>query len=152
MLAWYEHQLERKGQKVQKHLWSVDTSYEADENFRVNGKYAGQYQSISIPGAVSASAMTQLVQGGLDLEFGDDRYRLGLNAAHLWDNRGGRSTGLGLELGVVATEGVLMAAGYNATKGEVSGQSSLYQSGFYLRFSLLLDNSLLSQLDGVFTN
>ena len=88
-----------------------------------------------------------MIQGGLNYEFGDDRFQLGLNATYLWDSEGNSSNGIGAEFGFTPREGVLLALGYNKARGRVAGQSSLYDEGFYFRFNLLLDNSLWTQFD-----
>ncbi|WP_297778116.1 hypothetical protein [uncultured Roseovarius sp.] len=152
VLAWYEHRLEKKNSQIQSHLWSVDATYEAGPDLRVNGKYAGQHQKIGLPGGASTGSTTQLLQAGLNHEFGNDRFQIGANAAYLWDDEGNSTTGLGTEFGIVPAKGTLLAVGYNKAKGNVARSSSLYQEGFYLRFNLLLDNSLWDRLDGFLGN
>ncbi|MGB3244493.1 MAG: hypothetical protein WBB25_08160, partial [Sulfitobacter sp.] len=152
VLAWYEHRLEQKHNRTQSHHWSVDASYEVDENLRLNGKYAGQYQKAGVPGGLSVSSTTQLIQAGLNYEFGDDRFQIGGNAAYLWDRDGNSTTGLGAEFGFVPAKGTLLAIGYNKASGSLAHSSNLYQEGFYLRFNMLLDNSLWDQLDGFLGN
>lgn len=147
VLAWYEHRLEEKHTSKETHLWSVDANYEVDADLRINGKYAGQYQKIGTATGAGANTTTQLVQGGLNYEFGDDRFQLGLNATHLWDSEGNSTNGIGAEFGFTPREGVLLALGYNKARGRVAGQSGLYDEGFYFRFNLLLDNSLWTQFD-----
>lgn len=151
VLAWYEHRLEEKHGRSEAHLWSVDASYEASADLRLTGKYAGQRQSISGQG-VEATTRTQLLQAGAYVDFADDRFQLGLNATHLWDSRGGSTTGLGAELGFSPAEGTLLAVGYNTVNGRLPGMRGLYQEGAYLRFNLLLDDSLWSRLDGFLGN
>jgi uncharacterized repeat protein (TIGR01451 family) len=152
VLAWYEHRLEQKYNKSKTHLWSVDASYEVDQDLRLNGKYAGQYQDIRVSGGASASSTTQLLQAGLNYEFGEDRFQIGVNVAHLWDSAENTTSGLGAEFGFAPAKGTLIAIGYNKAAGRVAGQSALYQEGFYLRLNLLLDNSLWDQLDGFLGN
>ncbi|MGV8984783.1 MAG: hypothetical protein ACOH2H_00650 [Cypionkella sp.] len=152
VLAWYEHRLEEKYNQTQSHLWSVDATYEVDADLRLNGKYAGQHQNISVAGGTSASSTTQLVQAGVNYEFGDDRFQIGANAAHLWDGDGNTTNGLGAEFGFVPSKGTLLAIGYNKASGGLAGSSDLYQDGFYLRVNLLLDNNLWDQLDGFLGN
>ena len=153
VLGWYEHRLEQKYARTETHMWSVDASYEMNEDLRVNGKYAGQHQRVELPApedredGTDISATTQLLQAGLNWEFGEDRFQFGLNVARLWDSHGHASIGFGAEFGVTPTEGVLLAIGYNSLRGEVAGQADLYQEGVYLRFNLLLDNSLWDRLD-----
>ena len=147
VLAWYEHRLEEQHNNTETHLWSVDANYEIDADLRINGKYAGQYQQIATAAGTSPNTTTQLVQGGLNYEFGNDRFQLGLNATHLWDSEGNSSNGIGAEFGFTPRKGVLLALGYNKARGRVAGQSSLYDEGFYFRFNLLLDNSLWTQFD-----
>ncbi|MEP3686281.1 MAG: hypothetical protein ABJN05_04195 [Sulfitobacter dubius] len=147
VLAWYEHRLEEKHSSTETHMWSIDANYELDADLRINGKYAGQYQKVGTAAGTSSNATTQLVQGGLNYEFGNDRFQLGLNATHLWDSEGNSSNGIGAEFGFTPREGVLLALGYNKARGRVAGQSSLYDEGFYFRFNLLLDNSLWTQFD-----
>lgn len=147
VLAWYEHRLDEKHGRTETHLWSVDASYEADEDLRLNGKYAGQHQAVSGNG-FAATTTTQLVQAGAYIDFADDRFQLGLNAASLWDSRGGSTTGVGAEIGFSPAEGALLAIGYNAVDSRVAGMSDLYQDGVYFRFNLLLDDSLWDRLDG----
>ncbi|WP_372834417.1 DUF11 domain-containing protein, partial [Puniceibacterium confluentis] len=105
VLAWYEHRLEEKYNRTESHLWSVDASYEVDADLRLNGKYAGQYQKISMVGGGGATSTTQLIQAGLNYEFGNDRFQIGANAAHLWDDAGNTTSGLGAEIGFVPTKG-----------------------------------------------
>jgi|TARA_R100001039_G_scaffold32919_1_gene26097 hypothetical protein len=147
VLAWYEHRLEEKHASTETHLWSIDANYEIDADLRINGKYAGQYQKIGTHAGAAANTTTQLIQGGLNYEFGDDRFQLGLNATHLWDSEGNSSNGIGAEFGFTPREGILLALGYNKARGRVAGQSGLYDEGFYFRFNLLLDNSLWTQFD-----
>ena len=147
MLGWYENRLEQKHGRSVTHLWSVDATYEVDEDLRLNGKYAGQHQSYRSPVGTGGSALTQLVQAGLNYEFGDERWQIGANASYLWDNAGNSARGLGAELGFVPAKGTQIALGYHHSIGKVAGQSALYQDGFYLRFNLLLDNSLWDELD-----
>ncbi len=151
VLAWYEHRLEKQHGRSETHLWSVDASYEADADLRLNGKYAGQHQRIS-GGPVDAATTTQLLQAGAYMDFADDRFQVGVNAAHLWDSRGGSTTGLGAELGFSPAPGSLLSVGYNAVNGRVAGLTDLYQEGFYFRFNLLLDDSLWDRLDGFLGN
>ncbi|KMK67814.1 DUF11 domain-containing protein [Puniceibacterium sp. IMCC21224] len=146
VLAWYEHRLEQKHGRTETHMWSVDASYEANEDLRLNGKYAGQHQTITA-GRANTSATTQLLQAGVNYEFGNERFQIGLNAAHLWDDAGNATSGLGAEFGFAVAKGAMLAIGYNAVNGRVTGQSDLYQEGFYFRFNLLLDNSLWDRLD-----
>ncbi|WP_435256758.1 hypothetical protein ACSBLW_11485 [Thioclava sp. FR2] len=152
VLAWYENRVEKRDSESRTHMWSVDASYEATADLRLNGKYAGQHQSYRNAGSDSESALTQLVQGGLNYEFGGDRFQIGVNASHLWDDTGSTSSGFGAEIGFVPTKGTLIALGYNRMQGSVASQSELHQAGFYLRFSLLLDNSLADRLDGFLGN
>ena len=152
VLAWYEHRLEQKHNRTETHMWSLDANYEADENLRLNGKYAGQHQKVETAGGISAATTTQLLQAGLHYEFGDDRFQVGVNAAHLWDNDGNSANGVGAEFGFVPRKGTLLAIGYNQASGHVARQGDLYQDGAYLQFNLLLDNSLWDQLDGFLGN
>ncbi|MDO6730943.1 hypothetical protein Q4577_13000 [Marinovum sp. 2_MG-2023] len=151
VLAWYEHRLERKHGRTETHMWSVDASYEANEDLRLNAKYAGQHQSLENEN-VSTSTTTQLVQAGAYLDLADDRVQVGVNASQIWDNRGNATTGLGVELGFSPAPGTLLAIGYNAVDGRVAGMSNVYQEGVYLRFNLLLDDSLWDRLDGFLGN
>jgi uncharacterized repeat protein (TIGR01451 family) len=152
VLAWYEHRLEEKYNRTESHLWSANASYEVDADLRVNGKYAGQHQAIDVSGGIAAKSRTQLVQAGVNYEFGNDLFQVGANVAHLWDSTGNSTNGLGAEFGFVPTKGTLLAVGYNKAGETLAGQNPLYQEGFYLRFNLLLDNSLWNQLDGFLGN
>ena len=147
VLAWYEHRLEKRHGTTQTHMWSVDATYESNADLRLNGKYAGQYQTYSLFGLSNATSLTQLVQAGANWEFSDDRFQFGANVSHLWDGAGNSSKGLGAELGFVPAKGTQIAVGYNHNRGRVAGQSDLYQDGLYLRLNLLLDNSLWGRLD-----
>ncbi|GAA6200164.1 hypothetical protein NBRC116599_13890 [Aquicoccus sp. SU-CL01552] len=151
ILAWYEHQLETRHGRSETHLWSVDASFEANEDLRLNGKYAGQHQEISND-TVRASTTTQIVQAGAYVDLAGDRFQLGVNAAHMWDSRGGRLSGVGAEIGFSPAESTLLAIGYNAVDGQVAGMSGLYQNGVYFRFNLLLDDGLWDRLDGFLGN
>lgn len=152
MLAWYEHRLEEENSRTETHLWSVDAAYEVDQDLRMNGKYAGQHQKITTESGVSAAALTQLVQAGVYYEFSDDRFQIGLNASHMWDDSGTSANGIGAEVGISPAEGTLLAVGYNKSTRDMPGLENLYQEGFYFRFNLLLDNSLWGQLDGFLGN
>ncbi|HBM38199.1 MAG TPA: hypothetical protein DD402_00055, partial [Sulfitobacter sp.] len=147
VLAWYEHRIEQRETKSVTHMWSVDAAYEVDADLRLNAKYAGQSQKLTTLGGFSARATTQLVQAGFNYEFGDNRFQIGLNAAHLWDNQGNATNGIGAEIGFAPTKGALVALGYNRAMNKSALRSDLYQEGFYLRFKLLLDNSLWDRLD-----
>ena len=147
MLAWYEHRIEEKFSKSVTHLWSVDASYEAHQDLRLNGKYAGQSQRIEFLGGHRAQSMTQLLQAGLSCDLADDRLQIGLNASHLWDDAGNTTNGLGVEIGFVPTKGALLALGYNKARGKAVRPSDLFQQGLYLRINFLLDDSLWDQLD-----
>ncbi|MFT6527194.1 MAG: putative repeat protein (TIGR01451 family) [Celeribacter sp.] len=152
VLAWYENRIEQKHGRSVTHLWSVDASYEADSNLRLNGKYAGQHQSYTSEIGTGGDGLTQLIQAGALYEFGDDRFQIGANAAYLWDDAGNSARGLGAEIGFVPTKGTQIGLGYHHSTGQVKGQSALYQDGFYLRLNLLLDNSLWGKLDGFLGN
>ena len=152
VLAWYEAQIEDRGERTETLLWSIDGSFEATDDLRLNGKYAGRYQHAELQGNSSAKATTQLAQAGLALDFLKDRLQLGVNGAYLFDDAGNSTQGLGLELGFTPAEGTLMALGYNHSSGQVSGQSELYQEGAYLRVTLLLGDGLASALDGFWNN
>jgi hypothetical protein len=89
-----------------------------------------------------------LLQAGFNYEFGNNRFQIGMNAAHLWDNQGNTTNGIGAEIGFAPTKGALIALGYNHATRKSSLRSDLYQEGLYLRFKLLLDNSLWDRLDG----
>ncbi len=152
VLAWYEHRLEERYGRSETHLWSVDAAYEVDADLRLNGKYAGQYQRVAAGANGSAASTTQLLQAGMNYEFGDDRFQVGVNAAHLWDSHGSSASGFGAEFGFAPRKGTLLAVGYNHSNRQLPGAADLYQSGFYLRFNLLLDNSLWDQLEGFLGN
>ena len=149
LLAWYEHQLEQGQQTTQKHMWSIDGAYEVSEDLRVNAKYAGQSVNFTMGGLgdmVEANTLTQLVQGGFIYDFGDNRWELGANLMHIWDNQGSATNALGLELGYVISEGTMISVGYNKSFGEAPNQSTLYQEGLFLRMRIVLDNSLWDRL------
>ena len=149
LLAWYEHQLEQGLQTTQTHMWSIDAAYEASEDLRLNAKYAGQAVSFSMGGVgdmVEADTLTQLVQGGFTYDFGDNRWELGANLMHIWDNQGSATNALGLELGYVISEGTMISIGYNKSFGEAPNQTPLYQEGVFLRMRIVLDNSLWDRL------
>ncbi|EAQ02245.1 hypothetical protein OB2597_19221 [Pseudooceanicola batsensis HTCC2597] len=148
VLAWYEHRLEQRAGRSESHLWPVDAAYEATDDLRLNGKYAGQYNRYRSSSGTSAASLTQLLQAGLNYEFMDDRFQVGLNAAHLWDNAGHSATGFGAEIGFSPSEGTLLSLGYNRVNRRVPGMTGLYQDGFHIRFTVLLDTSLWSRLDG----
>ena len=148
VLAWYEHRIEQRETKSVTHMWSVDGSYEMDADLRLNAKYAGQSQRVTTSGGISARALTQLLQAGFNYEFGNNRFQIGMNVAHLWDNQGNMTNGIGAEIGFAPTKGALIALGYNRATNKSSLRSDLYQEGLYLRFKLLLDNSLWDRLDG----
>lgn len=147
VLAWYEHRLDEKYDREAAHLWSVDAAWEVTGDLRLNGKYAGQSLQTDLADGGTARSLTQLVQGGVNLEFGRDRFQLGLTAAHLWDGDGNSAGALGAELGFVPVTGAQVAVGFNTAQARLPGQDALWQDGFYLRFHLLLDNSLWDQLD-----
>lgn len=151
LLAWYENRIEEQYNRSETHMWSFDGSYEVHEDLRFNGKYAGQQQTLEHP-EFSAKTTTQLLQAGAYLDFANDRFQIGANAAHMWDNRGGASSGVGVELGFSPTEGTLLSLGYNAMDAQVAGAEDLYQDGFYFRFNLLLDDSLWDRLGGFLGN
>ncbi|WP_163850858.1 DUF11 domain-containing protein [Pseudooceanicola aestuarii] len=152
VLGWYERRLEKRAGRNSAHLWSVDATYEVSADLRLNGKYAGQVQGTAIDTGAEVASTTQLIQAGVNYEFGDDRFQFGVNAARLWDDAGNSTGGVGAELGFSPRRNTMLAVGYNHASGRVAGQEELYQDGFYLRLNLLFDNSLWDQLDGFLGN
>ena len=152
VLAWYEARIEDRDERTQTHLYSVDASFEATDDVRLNGKFAGRHQRIEADGAPTLKARTQLAQAGVAVDVWKDRFQLGLNGAYLFDDAGNSTRGLGGEIGFTPTAGTMVAVGYNHSRGHVSGQSEMYQEGAYLRTTLLLDDSLSTALDGFLGN
>ena len=152
VLAWYEARIEDRDERTQTHLYSVDASFEATDDIRLNGKFAGRHQRIEADGAPTLKARTQLAQAGVAVDVWKDRFQLGLNGAYLFDDAGNSTRGLGGEIGFTPTAGTMVAVGYNHSRGHVSGQSEMYQEGAYLRMTLLLDDSLSTALDGFLGN
>ena len=146
VLAWYEHRLEQRHGREDSHLWSVDAGWEPDADTRLRAKWAGRDHAVALPGGGRDRALTQLVQGGAERDLFGDRFLVGLDAAHLWDDRGGRATGLGAELGFSPREGLMVALGYRRLSGEVAGGRRAWREGVALRFDLLLDDGLRDRL------
>lgn len=146
MLGWYENRFEKQALRNMEHVWSLASTYEVDEDLRVNGKYAGQLSLIDFGGA-SASTLTQLLQAGASVDVLDDRLVVGVNAMRLWDDQGGAINAVGVELGVVPVAGSMISIGYNKSRGRAGSAATLYQEGVYMRLRLMLDDSLWDQLE-----
>ena len=149
VLAWYEHQLERREQSNSTHMWSVAGAYEATDDLRLNAKYAGQLNKLRMgedDAQVHAETLTQLAQAGMTYDFGNDRWEAGLNVMRIWDDQGSSTNAAGIELGYVLNEGSLLSVGYNKSMGRAPAQSPLYQEGLYLRMRIVLDSSLWDRL------
>ena len=149
LLAWYEHQLEKRDADTETHMWSISGTYELNENVRLNAKYAGQFSKVSSGGVdpISADVLTQMAQGGLTWDFGNDRWQAGVNLMHMWDNRDASTSAAGFELSYVVSEGTMFSFGFNHAMGELPGQNPFYQDGVYLRMRIVLDHSLWDRLN-----
>ncbi|WP_106743904.1 carboxypeptidase regulatory-like domain-containing protein [Yoonia maritima] len=150
MLAWYEQQLEKREQTNTTHLWSIDGTYEAGETVKLNAKYAGQATEIKVgegANTVNAETMTQLVQAGIEWDFGDDQWIAGLNLMHLWDDADSSTNAIGAELGYAFDEGAMLSLGYNKSIGRSPINSPLTQEGMYVRMRIMLDETLWDRLD-----
>ncbi|OWU80372.1 hypothetical protein ATO5_03660 [Loktanella sp. 22II-4b] len=149
-LGWYEHQLEENGQRSEQHLWSLAGTWEVNRNLRLNGKYAGRYSELELPGSansVEAVGLMQLAQAGASFDILPEKLEATVNAFRIWDDQDFSTFGLGAELGFVVGEGTMLSVGYNATRDRAPNAPSLYQDGAYVRIRLKLDSSLWDRLD-----
>lgn len=149
-LSWYEHQLEESDQRSEKHLWSLAATWDVSKRLRFNGKYAGRYSVLNLPGtanAVEAVGLMQLIQAGVTFDLLPERLEGSLNAFRIWDDQGFATNALGVEVGFVLAEGAMISVGYNASRDRAPQAPSLYQEGAYVRIRLKLDGSLWDRLD-----
>lgn len=153
VLAWYERRLEKDASsKRDTHLWSFAANYEPTADLEIRGKYAGQKETVRLGGDMTSASLVQMVQAGVDWDIADDRFRLGLQAAHIWDDAGYSTNAIGVELGTVIGEGAMLSIGYNHLTNRPTQGSSLFDYGLYVRLRLLLDSNLWDQLDRWFDN
>ncbi len=147
-LAWYEYRRDRDVYEEEQHLWSIAATYDMRPDLRVNGKYAGQYSSLSTgAGGIESASLTQLLQAGLTWDAIPEKLELSGNLYHMWDDQGFASHAYGIEAGYVFTKGAMLSLGYNHATEQLPYQSAHFQKGLYLRLRLKLTDSLWDQLD-----
>ncbi len=149
-LGWYEHQLEESDQRSEKHLWSLAGTWDVSKRLRFNGKYAGQYSELDLPGSanmVEAVGLMQLIQAGATFDLLPERLEGSVNAFKIWDDQGFASNAIGVEVGFVMAAGAMVSVGYNYSRDRAPQAPSLYQEGAYVRVRLKLDGTLWDRLD-----
>lgn len=147
-LGWYEYQRDRDINEETQHLWSLAGTWDLQPNLRVNGKYAGQYSSLSSPlGGIETASLTQLLQAGVTWDALPEKLELSGNVYHMWDDDGFAAQAYGIEAGYVFAEGAMVSIGYNHATEQLPFQSRHFQKGLYLRLRLKLTENLWDQLD-----
>lgn len=130
--------------------WSTGGSWAIDANSRMTFKQAGQYVKRDVSGADEESFLTY-GQLGLDHDFtisdGFDG-RIGAHVGAFHDVLNNETTAAyGVELGYVPTDNIMLSAGYNWSDVNAAQISEIYSTGLYLKFSVILDNSLWGIFD-----
>ncbi|MBR9862479.1 MAG: DUF11 domain-containing protein [Rhodobacteraceae bacterium] len=147
-LGWYEYQRDRDINEETQHLWSLAGTWDIRPDLRVNGKYAGQYSSLSSPlGGIETSSLTQLMQAGVTWDALPEKLELSGNVYHMWDDDGFAAQAYGIEAGYVFAKGAMVSIGYNHATEQLPFQTRHFQKGLYLRLRLKLTENLWDQLD-----
>jgi len=138
------------------HRWSFGVTYHPTDDLRMNAKYAGEYVDIDGPG-FSADSTLHLLRAGAEIDlglnfdnewFGGNRFAIGGHVAAFTDNDGNDVTlGVGVELKANVYKNVQVGVGYNYIDVEEDRLRDLYQSGFYARVRVKLDDSIWDQFD-----
>lgn len=158
-LALYEFEIDDEPDlREVAHRWSFSGTYHPTDDLRMNAKYAGEYADIEGPG-FSADSMLHLVRAGAEMDFGlnfDDeffggnRFAIGGHVSAFTDNDGEDVTlGVGVELKANVVKNVQVGIGYNYIDVEEDRLRDLYQSGFFARVRIKLDDSIWDQFDNV---
>ena len=156
-LALYEFEIDDEPDlREVAHRWSFGGTYHPTDDLRMNAKYAGEFSDIDGPG-FSADSMLHLFRAGAEMDFGlgfenewldGNRFALGGHVAAFTDNDGDDVTlGVGVEVKANVIKNVQLGVGYNYIDIEEDRLRDLYQSGFYARVRIKLDDSIWDQFD-----
>ncbi|KAF0676150.1 DUF11 domain-containing protein [Profundibacterium mesophilum] len=146
-LAWYEHRYDRKDRLDEQHLWSLAGTWRASDRLHLNAKYAGQTNRFDTGADFRVDGLMQLVQAGAKFEAIPNRFEAGVNAYHMWDDQGYSDSAVGIEGGLVVSDGALLSLGYNKGRDRAPNAFEHYRDGLYLRLRLKLDEGLWDRLD-----
>ncbi len=156
-LALYEFEIDDEADlREVAHRWSLGGTYHPTDDLRFNARYSGEYSDIS-SSSFSADSTLHLLRGGAEVDFGLDfteeffggnRFAVGGHVAAFTDNEGDNVTlGLGVELKANVVKNVQIGVGYNFIDIEEDRLRDLYQSGFYARVRIKLDDSVWDYFD-----
>ncbi len=142
VLGWYEYEMDKQENREQSHRWSIGGQWTHSEDFRSNIRYAGEHTQFRSD-FVDDSNTLHMLRFGTEYEFANDRFALGGNVAVFTDEGFDNYTvGLGAEVKVAVTEGVQVGIGYNHVELDEDRIRHLYESGFYVRAKLKLDDGV----------
>lgn len=146
-LAWYEFQIDDTEETEESaHIWSVGGEYKPNQPLRLRSRYAGQLSSFETFG-VSEETNLHMLQFGADMDV-LDWVNLGANLATFTDGDFENGyTGLGAEASFIAAENALISLGYNHTELDEEDIRHLYDSGFYVRLRLKMNDDLWGIFD-----
>ncbi len=140
------------------HRWSFGGAYHPSNDIRLNARYSGEHVDFDSDN-FSADSTLHLMRAGAEVDFGfdftkgrfgGDRFALGGNVSAFTDNDGDNVTlGVGVELKANIIQNVQIGIGYNHIDIEEERLRDLYQSGFYARLRIKLDDSIWDEFDRV---
>ncbi len=147
LLGWYEYEIDKADTTEQAHRWSIGGTWTESERLRTNWRYAGEHTEFSSDFVDDANTL-HMVQAGVEYEFSKNRMALAGNVALFTDQDFDNYTvGVGGEVKVHVTENLQLGIGYNHVDLEEERIRNLYNSGFYIRGKLKLDEDAWDVFD-----
>mgnify|MGYP000276719585 CR=1 FL=1 len=149
VLGWYEYEIDKSDVTEQAHRWSLGGTWTESERLRTNWRYAGEHTEFNSD-FVNDSNTLHMGQLGMEYEFSENRVALAGNVALFTDQDFENYTvGIGAEIKVNVTENFQLGVGYNHVDLEEDRIRDLYNSGFYLRGKIKLDEDMWDVFDDV---
>ena len=146
-LAWYEYQVDDTPDlRETRQIWSFGGERKIEADWRLRGRFAGQYYSLTHPGG-DTDLVTMIWQLGGDVDV-SKRVNLAGDVAYLTDGRFENATfGVNAEANFILKENALIGLGYSYTQLDEERVRGLWRKGFYLRLRLKFDQSLWNIFD-----
>ena len=147
LLGWYEYEIDKSDITEQAHRWSLGGTWTESERLRTNWRYAGEHTEFNSD-FVDDSNTLHMAQVGMEYEFSENRVALAGNVALFTDHEFENYTvGVGGEIKVYVTDNVQLGVGYNHVDLEEDRIRNLYNSGFYIRGKIKLDEDMWDVFD-----
>jgi len=146
-LAWYEYLVDdTPDYRETRQIWSFGGERKVDADWRLRGRFAGQYYSLTQPG-VDTDLVTLIWQGGADVDV-TERINLAGDIAYMTDGRfENASFGFNAEANLIVKKNALIGLGYSYTELDEERVRGLWRKGLYLRLRLKFDQSLWNIFD-----